>query len=360
MSDKKNEVNYISILNAVSCLAVTFMHANECFWKYSTERYWFTANIIESLFYFAVPVFFMISGATLLDYRERYDTKLFFKKRFSKTLIPFLVWSVIGIFYLLISPEYTIDDKRLTPFGIVDGIINTKYITIYWFFPAIMSVYLCMPLLTAVEKGIKQKIYGYACAVLFFVLVLFPFIVSVFSIPIDCLMNTGISVRPITASGLLVYLLYVMMGYLISKNEIRGKYEVAVYILSAAGLLMQIIGTYVLSTRAGAVVTTYKGYFNFPCFIYSAGIFLFIKNHSGFLRGKYLAGVISLISRYSFGIYLMHCYFLDIFGYLYGKILGIPENSIIFRLSAPLVVIAVCVMIIFVLRKIPVIRRIVP
>ena len=41
----------------------------------------------------------MISGATLIDYRERYTTIEFFKKRISKTLLPFLVWSVVGIVY---------------------------------------------------------------------------------------------------------------------------------------------------------------------------------------------------------------------------------------------------------------------
>ena len=74
--------NYITALNVFAALAVVFLHTNKCFWRFSAERYWATANIIESFFYFAVPVFFMISGATLIDYRERYDTKTFFKKRF--------------------------------------------------------------------------------------------------------------------------------------------------------------------------------------------------------------------------------------------------------------------------------------
>jgi len=75
---------YINVLAVVSALAVVFLHANGCFWKFSYENYWFSANIIESLFYFAVPCFFMISGATLLDYNERYDTKIYFVKRVKK------------------------------------------------------------------------------------------------------------------------------------------------------------------------------------------------------------------------------------------------------------------------------------
>ena len=53
---------------------------NGCFWQFSYDRYWITANIIECICYFAVPIFFMISGATLLNYRKRYTTAVFFKK----------------------------------------------------------------------------------------------------------------------------------------------------------------------------------------------------------------------------------------------------------------------------------------
>ena len=42
------------------------------------------------LFAFAVPIFFMQSGAKVLNYRDRYDTKTFFTKRVSKVVVPFL------------------------------------------------------------------------------------------------------------------------------------------------------------------------------------------------------------------------------------------------------------------------------
>lgn len=94
---------YIQILGVIACLAVVAMHVNGCFWQFSYDRYWITANIIECICYFAVPIFFMISGATLLNYRKRYTTAVFFKKRFGKTLVPFLIWSVISaIWYYIV------------------------------------------------------------------------------------------------------------------------------------------------------------------------------------------------------------------------------------------------------------------
>lgn len=57
---------------------------------------------IEVLFYWAVPIFFMLTGATLMRYRERYDTKTFLLKRFQRTVIPFLAWSTILYFVVTI------------------------------------------------------------------------------------------------------------------------------------------------------------------------------------------------------------------------------------------------------------------
>ena len=89
-SNESSNLFYITVLNVLSALAVVGLHTNGCFWEFSKERWWFTANIIESVLYFAVPVFFMITGATLLDYTKRCDTKTFFTRRLKKTVIPFV------------------------------------------------------------------------------------------------------------------------------------------------------------------------------------------------------------------------------------------------------------------------------
>lgn len=77
MQETTHKSEYIMLVNVLSMLAVVYMHVNNCFWTFSTERYWKSADVIESVMYFAVPCFFMISGANLMDYRKRYDTKTF-------------------------------------------------------------------------------------------------------------------------------------------------------------------------------------------------------------------------------------------------------------------------------------------
>ena len=45
-------LEYISFLKIFSALAVVFLHTNGIFWTFGYGRYWITANIIESVFYF--------------------------------------------------------------------------------------------------------------------------------------------------------------------------------------------------------------------------------------------------------------------------------------------------------------------
>jgi len=82
MSKEKNAINYIVFISVISAVSVLILHTNGCFWSFSsTARYWRTANIIECIFYFAVPLFFMIIGVTLFDFYERYTLKEYFIKR---------------------------------------------------------------------------------------------------------------------------------------------------------------------------------------------------------------------------------------------------------------------------------------
>ena len=106
----KKRDDVLTFLQVVCAFSVITLHTNSCFWKFSPDAgYWFSANIIECVFYFAVPIFFMISGITLIDYQDKYSTAVFFKKRITKALVPYLVWSCIGLFYRLYTASFTID-----------------------------------------------------------------------------------------------------------------------------------------------------------------------------------------------------------------------------------------------------------
>lgn len=95
----KQKKEYITFLKVFSAFAVVMLHVNGVFFEFSFKRYWISSNFIECLFYFAVPVFYMITGATLINYRTRYTTREYFKKRWTGAVIPWIVWLFISMVY---------------------------------------------------------------------------------------------------------------------------------------------------------------------------------------------------------------------------------------------------------------------
>ena len=269
---------YISLLSVISAFAVMSLHTNGCFWEFSTGRYWFSANILESFWYFAVPVFFMISGATLMDYGKRYNLKVYFKKRIHKTGIPFLFWCLVGLVFKLVTDQ-SFHAKDITLSNLWDGIVGTSYVPIYWFFIPLFVCYLCIPLFAAVpkEKRKRKRLFMYLVGLDFVCNSLAPFLIQVFHLTIKW---------PFHIEAMGGYLIYILLGYLLSRFDLPTRYRYLLYVLGILGLLAHIMGTYELSMVAGKIIQTYKGYLNVPCLFYSAAVFIFFKIHSCRIMNK--------------------------------------------------------------------------
>lgn len=288
---------YLSVLNVVSCFAVIALHVNGDFWVYSNTRNWMYANIIESVFYFAVPIFFMISGATLLNYKRKYSTAVFFKKRFSKAFFPFLFWSVGAFVFLMIMDPQRVSNMSIKQ--IVDGVLLTQYNQFFWYFPALFSVYLSIPLFANIEETSKKKTIEYLIGVTLVMNVAGMFATHVFNVPVS---NYFVA----SMSG---YLIFVLLGYYISEYGINRTWRIVSYVLGVIGLLMHIVGTATLSQQANAVVGSFKGYLNVPSVLYATAIFVFFKYAK---LPTSVVKVLSLFEKQTFGIYLIHWFILSV------------------------------------------------
>lgn len=274
-SNQENErVLYFDILNIFACISVIALHCNGCFWQFSYERYWKTSVIIESICYWAVPIFIMLSGANLIDYKEKYTTKIFMKKRAKRTLVPFIFWSMFGIvFYRGIGQFNYITDT-------INLIINTKVVPVYWFFPVIFSAYLSIPVLNAIPKEKKKHIFKYAISIGFITISFFPTVCNIIG---GIEFNNALTF-PMTGG----FVLYIMLGYYLSQYNISKKYRICIYSLGTIGLVLHAGGTYLLSINQGSINPLFKGYLNFPTIFYSVAIFTWFKYHDwNILNDKY-------------------------------------------------------------------------
>jgi surface polysaccharide O-acyltransferase-like enzyme len=351
---EKNYVLYMDLLNIAACFAVVILHVNNTVHTFSYARYWITSMVLESAFYWAVPVFLMLSGATLLDYRKRYSTKAFLKRRLGKVVPPYLFWSLVAIAWaVLYTKRETIADVNSLG-KIVDNIINCRAMSIYWFFPAIIAIYFCIPVLSSVSDGQmstgggRLNVYKYmiACALV---------TVSVLPLLFDLLGIQWNSAFQITVAG--GYLIFPLLGYVLANTELDPTKRKIIYLLGILGWMMYFGGTIIYSYRAGTFTSPFKGYTKLPGVMMGAGVFAFFQYHNwDSLKKDKIVRMIKKVSGLSFGVYLVHHFYIDFM----VRHFALDNRSWTWRVFGPFLIYAVSVLTVMVLKKLPLFKRTVP
>ncbi|MGN0556019.1 MAG: acyltransferase [Candidatus Fimenecus sp.] len=336
-------LDYIDFMNIFACFGVVCLHCSGLVFQFSETRAWFVAMLQQTVFHFAVPVFFMITGTTLLEYRSRYSTKTFFKKRFTKTGIPFVFWS---LFYLFVP--MVLDKAPLPTFEAVrNAIFNNGASYIFWFFYVIFGIYLSMPVLSKLAKPENFRQIAYLCLLSYCFGGIFPCITR-FLQPI----NGGIV--PTIATG---YLGYLFLGWLIRHESFSRKIRIAVYASGVLGALLMFFGTWWLSRKTGELDIFFMEYGSVACFPLSAAVMLFAKH----CRWERVCKVIPkktvrALSGASLGVYVLHMFFLN----LVERIGVLATHPVYYMAIIPFAIYGVSVCAVLLLSKIPLIKYIVP
>lgn len=347
-----SSIDYITLMSVVSALAVVGLHTNGVFWDFSKQGAWFSANIIECVLYFAVPVFFMISGVTLMDFSRRYDWKTYAKKRIRKTFVPFVFWSlVMGAVLLLRQPTGEFLEHPI--FFLFNGVFGTRFIPIYWFFPPLFCIYAVLPFFSCIGEAQRKKVFCYLLSLAFVLDILLPFLLQVFEIPFndDFYILAG---RYIVGESGDFWWIYPLLGDVLSKTTFSRRQRMAIYALALAGLALHLCGTYTASMAAGKIVKLYKGYLNVPCILYSTGVFVLLRQVAPYVRRTRLWDVVRFLQPYTFAIYLLQFFFLEACAHVFNT------ERLAYRLGGIVLITLLCVVATYVIRKLPGGRRVLP
>ena len=245
-----------------------------------------------------------------------------------------------------------LDPRQYGFFGIVNGILNAEFVVVYWFFMPLFFLYGAIVLLSLIPKEKKAKVCGAAALVLTVVFSAVPFFLNVF--------HTGV-IWPLDPGMPTSYLIYIFLGYYLAHTEIPRSRRIVIYVLALAGLAAHLVGTYVLSMRAGEIVQTYKGYVNLPCVLYAAGVFVFFKAVGDRVMARPFPGkLIESLAPHTFTVYLLHWFILSAILKFAGHFGMDLTTLLLYRLGASVLVLQVCVLADLVVRKIPLIRRLLP
>ncbi len=339
---EKNNLNF-AFLTALACLMVVFFHTNNGFEAYSNTVSWRINCAERCIVCSAIPIFFMLTGAKLLNYRERYGTREYVKKRLLRVGIPFLFWNLFAaLFRRLAVGAWSFSSIR----AFIEQFLNSEFQPRYWFFFPLFAVYAAIPVVSLLCR--QRKYLWYTVLVSFALTWVLRPLGSMLSIHWNSYLMMPVS------GG---FLGYVLFGYLVSTEVWSRKKRMVLYALAAAGSLFAFFWTWQSSAAAGETAKLMVDYSSFPAALLGAAVFVLVR-HLDFSRlacRPRLAKALLLTADASMGIWLTHTFclvFLD-------KLTAIPDSGYVWRFAVPIVTFLLCLVGVRIVKHIPVLKRLV-
>ena len=290
---KKERNHSLDLIKTFAIIGVLFIHSlAEVYFRipnYSTE-----SNIIltidASIFRCAVPFFVMVSGSLLLNEDRKVSTKAFYIKKLLPLCIITLFWFVLySTFYCLINKQPFFDY-----FFSFKG-TNCPHL---WYLILLIGLYLITPILRLFVKRDNKKyiLLFIGLSVIFQFLVLFlKNYTKVFDVYFEK-MKFGFVTQ---------YVAYYLLGWYLTNFEINKKLKIGLIVLGGVSVVSCAIG-------AWFNIDLWYGYGNEEgifTFLYSLGFFLLLYRKEN--NGKCIVG--KFIGSRTFGIYILHMIFVEIF-----------------------------------------------
>ncbi len=146
--NSEKRILYVDQLRALSILWLIFINVAFIFRQQSIgtlEEY-----IIYSSFGFGVPIFLMILGMLMLD-RDYSDLNNFFKSRFVRILVPFLIWNTMMAVIATITQNHLGFNMKFLIY------IFQNFMLQHWYAWMLLGIYLSLPIFSEYIRSKKVK-----------------------------------------------------------------------------------------------------------------------------------------------------------------------------------------------------------
>lgn len=308
--------HYIEYLRVIAMFAVVAIHvcsvALNGFEDYSQLDAVLYLSV-SKVFHFAVPIFFMISGALMLSP----DKELPLKKLLSRYLLKYgLVivvfgWAFAGIERFFVSRKVSVD---LFTGSFVD-MLTGKTWNHMWYMYSLFGAMLVVPILRWIIKNCRKEFMYYILAVFSLFLMVLPVMEN----------NLGFELG-VTLPFSSVYCFYMLLGYWIDHEDIRIPKKIAVVLMA---VMFSVIIILIVLQQVYHFNTRVLLYYSSPVIgVFSVCIFSFFRSMESALSVKKTPVFIQFLGKYSFGVYIIHMFWINI-AYKALKINPFKFNSIL-------------------------------
>lgn len=298
----------------------------------------------------AVPLFIMTSGALLLRKDDKYSN--IYGKRIIRILVPLVL--VITLNLIIFNNNFRFSSVHDFLFTII-GNLNCEVMPYWsWYLFMLLGLYIMLPFIRKMIKNFNDKDFKFFTLIFCLIVGFANFVPVLSAVFFNEVTNVNRSFMPTLFS---IAIGYFVFGYYISKMNISKKMKNWSLILL------------VLSVVIGSIFIYYgmfiKGYgYNDLIFwdvilaaVPSMCFFVIFKYYSFLFLGKAQQKIFTRVSSTVFGIYLFHPFLIEfVAGFGILKFI-FNYNTIIGTLVLTLIICFILMVVIYLLKKIPIIRN---
>lgn len=229
---------FLDLIRIFAILGVIYNHST------AWELYQAPGNIHQTFGYvltclarIAVPLFFMVSGVTLLGKEE--SIKSLCQKRVLRMVLCTVLFSLAYYLWALVRKEI----EPISPLQFAKGIMAEPYIIPFWFLYAYIGFLVILPVLRLIAKNLTAEIWHY----------LFAFVIIEYLIRSVLSIASGLQISPyLTMTGVVAMpTLYSLLGYCIYRFEKEKMQKIGAigYVIIAVVYLLLDIASYTFTAR---------------------------------------------------------------------------------------------------------------
>lgn len=285
-----NSTGWISLSRFLAVLGIVMLHSAAFFYNnFESETLgWSVGNIGNSVTRWAVPVFVMLSGALILGASREYTAAEFYKRRLSRILIPLLFWSVFYsvVWYAQNRGSASIND-------VINNFIYGRPYYHMWFMFMITGLYAVTPLIRPAIKKL-DKSASVKITVILFILSSSEIILRYYA---------GYE-EPVWIFWFIPFIAYFASGHLIIKYELKDiSITLCAMIATISCVFIHAMSEYYAHSGEKTQL------FYEPLFpvviIMSLSVYILLM--------KWSKPFNETLGRLSFGVYLIHPFFLGVY-----------------------------------------------
>lgn len=338
----KKKIIHLEIIRLMALFCIVYNHIGYILFEGLEKTFEISVSVLISILCkVGVPLFFMVSGALLLGREESWADV--YKKRVFRIAIVIVVFNTIRFLYEC----YITKVRTFSVVYLVKGILTGSILHPYWFLYAYLSVLLILPILRIIVRNLdfQGKKWLLGLIILFYMIVPLKALVVNQQWQVTLLLDEKIC--------------YMFLGYFIERELNEEHFKLKNKLLVSAGAFMAIAISFWMIVRTyiqgEGFATEHIPMLSMPL---ACAIFYLIKGKSLRLKNgnEKLQNWILQLGNCVFGVYLIEDYLRAALVLVCEKCNFYLGNLIVCIIST-FGVIIVGISIVYILRKIPILRK---